>query len=168
MIVCILKNVHLECGKSRKISLMRAILVAAGRDCQNAVSPLLFTPFSPRFPFLPSRGKTSAIKRSRIHRDLVFSVPIFRIVLIIDKINDPFFLCLSDTSLASSFGFYTLFSLPPPLHFRLSELLPLLPHRQDIISENTATSICAFPPFLLHFLPSQPDIFLPSYTPSRF
>lgn len=34
----------------------------------------------------------------------------------------------------------------PPLHFRLSDLLPPLPHRQDIIPENTAISLCTLPP----------------------
>lgn len=36
------------------------------------------------------------------------------------------------------------FLFPPPS--RLSELLHLLPHRQDIIPENTAISLCTLPP----------------------
>ena len=68
-----------------------------------------------------------------------------RIIPVWHKISDLFSLCRSDIS-RLLIRFYISFFLPPLLNFRLSELLHLLPHRQDIIPENTAISLCILPP----------------------
>lgn len=74
-------------------------------------------------------------------------------MLIIDKINDPFFLCLSDTSLASSFGFYTLISLPPlPFIFAFPSFFLSFPTGKISYLKTQLSLFARFP--LLRFLPS--------------